>query len=143
MLIQQIMTRDVECVTPQTPVAEAAAMMKNLDVGVLPVSQDGKLAGMVTDRDITIRATAGGSSPQDYTVKDVMTPDVVYVFEDQDIRDAAQIMEVKQVRRLPVLNRNMELVGIVSLGDVATSAPDKSAVGEALGGISTPSEPKR
>lgn len=142
MQVRDIMTPRVETISPREVVADAAAKMKNLDVGSLPVCDGNRLLGMITDRDITVRATSSGVHPHDRRVEEVMTPDVIFCFDDQDVSEAAQIMEVKQVRRLPVLNRNMELVGIVALGDVATRAPDDSFKGEALQGISEPSEPQ-
>ena len=114
--------------------------MKDLDVGALPVCENDKLVGVVTDRDIAVRSVAAGHNPQDDHVQDVMTRGIVYCFDDQDVRDAARIMHEKQVRRLPVLNRNKRLVGIVSLGDLATATGDEALAGHALEGISEPAE---
>jgi CBS domain-containing protein len=142
MQIRDIMTQFVECVGEEDTLETAASKMKDLDVGALPVcGSDGKLAGMITDRDITVRATAAGFNPNDFTVREVMTPDIIYAFEDQDVAEAARIMETKQVRRLPVLNRDKRLVGIVSLGDLATQSPSDALTGGTLAGVSDPSHP--
>ena len=139
MLVKEVMTKGVECARPRDSVADAAGKMKKLDVGALPVCGDNdKLAGMITDRDITVRATADECDPADTCVSDVMTPDIVYCFEDQDVTEAARIMEDKQIRRLVVLNRDKRLVGIVSLGDLAVRTGDDQLSGEALEQISEP-----
>jgi CBS domain-containing protein len=117
--------------------------MKTLDVGPIPVCDGDRIQGMLTDRDITIRATAEGRDPNTTRVREVMTPDVVYCFEDQDVREAAHVMEERQIRRLIVLNRDKRLVGIVSLGDLATQTDDEeldsSELSETLSGVSVPS----
>src|SRR3954467_9998326 len=106
MTIKDIMTPKPECVSPDTTLQEAARKMRDLDVGPLPVcGDDDRLAGMITDRDITIRAVAEGKDPKTATVREAMTEEVVYGFEDQDLDDAARVMEQKQIRRLTVLNR--------------------------------------
>jgi CBS domain-containing protein len=131
MLIKDVMTRHVECVSPEDTVQAAARKMRDLDVGPMPVcGTDGKLAGMLTDRDITVRATADGRAPNECKVQDVMTPQVVYVYEDQDTKEAAQAMQHCQIRRVLVLNRDKKLSGIVSLGDLAIEREPKSALGE-------------
>src|SRR5436309_8664365 len=103
MQVKQVMTRGVECISPTTTVQEAARKMKTLDVGPLPICDNDRLTGMITDRDITVRAVAEGCDPKTTTVKDVMTPDVVYCFEDQDVREATKLMKEHQIRRLVVL----------------------------------------
>jgi CBS domain-containing protein len=144
MRVNEVMTRGAECVKPADSIAHAAQRMKDLDVGALPVCGDSdRLVGMVTDRDITVRATAGASEPSRTTVQDVMTPDIVYVFEDQDVQEAARLMEKHQIRRLVVLNRDKRLVGIVSLGDLAAKAGSKDLSGEALEQVSEPAAPRR
>lgn len=143
MQVKDVMTRGVEVIHPGASVAEAADQMKRLDVGPLPVCDGDRLVGMVTDRDITIRATAGGTDPTTVTVGDVMTPHAIYVFEDEDVRDAARLMEEHQVRRLVVLNRDQRLMGIVSLGDLAVDTHDRQLAGEVLEQVSEPAEPKR
>lgn len=125
MLLREVMTPHVEVIHPNATLKEAAETMRALDVGPVPVCDGDRLQGMLTDRDITIRATAEGRDPNTTRVRDVMTPDVVYCFEDQDVADAAQLMEERQIRRLVVLNRDKRLVGIVSLGDLATQTSDE------------------
>ena len=100
MLLRDVMTRHVEVIHPDATLREAAQKMKTLDVGPVPVCDGERLQGMLTDRDITIRATAEGRDPNTTRVRDVMTPDMVYCFEDQDVREAARIMEERQIRRL-------------------------------------------
>ena len=138
MQLSQIITRNVETIGPQTSVKEAAQRMRSLDVGSLPVCDGRRLLGMVTDRDITIRVTAEGRDAANTPVQEAMTPDVTFVFEDQDVQDAARIMREQQIRRLPVLSRDKQLVGIVALGDVAQTGNDRLA-GDALEQISEPS----
>jgi len=137
MFVKDVMTTGAECVRPANSLVEAARKMKNLDVGPLPVRGDNdRLVGMITDRDITLRAVAESCDPRTTTVKDVMTPDVVYCFEDQDVREAAQLMQEQQVRRLVVLNRDKRLVGIVSLGDLAVETGDEKLAGRTLEHVS-------
>jgi CBS domain-containing protein len=143
MRVNEVMTPGVECVGPDTTIQEAARKMRDLDVGPLPVCDDDRLAGMVTDRDITVRATAEGRDPRTTPVREVMTPDLVYCFEDQDVEEAARLMEAKQVRRLLVLDRGQRLVGIVSLGDLAVKTGDEPRAGEALERVSEPAAPSR
>jgi CBS domain-containing protein len=115
--------------------------MRDLNVGPLPVcGSDDRLAGMITDRDIIVRAVAEGKDPRATPVREIMTPNVVYCFEDQDVHDAAALMEDNQIRRLVVLNHGKRLVGIVSLGDIAVHTADDQfqLAGEALERISEP-----
>jgi CBS domain-containing protein len=132
------MTKGAECVTPENSLQDAARKMRDLDVGPLPVCDNDRLAGMITDRDITIRATADGRDPKATRVRDVMTSAVVYVFDDQDVGDAARLMQEHQVRRLLVLNRDRRLVGIVSLGDLAVESHDERLGGKTLERVSQP-----
>lgn len=143
MRVSEVMTQGVECIGPDATLQEAAAKMKSLDVGPLPVCDNDRLVGMVTDRDITVRATAEGDAPTDVRVRDVMTPGVIYCFEDDPVEDAARLMAAKQVRRLVVLNRDKRMVGIVSLGDLAVKTGDEQLAGNALEGISEPNQPDR
>jgi CBS domain-containing protein len=137
MKIREIMSSDVRCTSPDSTLVEAAGLMKVLDTGVVPVCDDDRLAGILTDRDLAIRSTADGRDPNKTTVREVMSRGVVYIFDDQSLEQAEQLMEKMQIRRLPVLNREKRLVGIVSLGDLAThSQPALS--GQALKGISQP-----
>jgi len=142
MKLKDVMTRNIESVHPDSTLAEAAMKMKEHDVGPLPVCDGEQLAGILTDRDITVRATAGGSNPTQSRVRDVMTSEVIYGFEDQDVEDAVRMMEEKQIRRLVVLNREKKLVGIVSLADLAVDANQQLA-GEVLQRVSEPAEPAR
>jgi len=128
MLVKFIMTLDVEGVSPDTNIQEAARLMRSLDVGSIPVcGENSELVGMLTDRDLAIRATAKGLDPIATKVRDVMTEEVVYCYEDQDVQDAVKMMEALQVRRLIVLNRDNRLTGIVSLGDLAVRANEQNA----------------
>jgi CBS domain-containing protein len=142
MQVKDVMTKGAECVTPSTSLQEAASKMKTLDVGPLPVCEGDQLVGMLTDRDITVRATAEALPPRLGQVRDVMTPDAVYCFEDQDVQEAAGLMQEHQVRRLVVLNRDKRLVGIVSLGDLAVETGDEKLAGETLEQVSEPASPK-
>jgi CBS domain-containing protein len=143
MQLKEIMTPQVEVIHPEAPIQEAAAIMRALDVGSAPVYDGLRLQGMVTDRDITIRATAEGRDPRQTRVREVMTTDVVFCFDDQRVEEAALLMEERQIRRLPILNRNNELVGIVALGDLALEMEDGRRVGQVLEGISEPAQPDR
>jgi CBS domain-containing protein len=136
MKVRDVMSRDVQVASPDQTLRAAAATMKEIDAGILPVGDNDKLVGMLTDRDIAIRGVAEGKGP-DAKVRDAMTSEVKYVFDHEDIEHVAENMAELQVRRLPVVDRDKRLVGIVSLGDLATeaSAP-KSA--RALHGISQP-----
>jgi CBS domain-containing protein len=133
------MTPGAECVRPSNSLQQAAQKMKTLDVGPLPVcGEHDRLVGMITDRDITVRAVAEACDPRTTTVKDVMTPDVVYCFDDQDMQEAAGLMKEHQIRRLVVLNRDKRLVGIVSLGDLAVETGDERLAGKTLEQVSLP-----
>jgi CBS domain-containing protein len=134
MKVSDIMTRDVCLASPSQKLREVAAEMEKNDIGVLPVGENNRLVGMITDRDIAVRGISRGLGP-DAPVRDVMSSQVRYCFEDEDIEDLAQNMADEQIRRLPVLNSEKRLVGIVSLGDLAVSQDSES--GEmALSGIS-------
>lgn len=136
MLVQEAMTPDVRIVRPDQTIRDAARLMAEIDAGLLPVADGDRIIGMVTDRDIAVRAVAEGKSPKT-KVRDVMTRDVKYCFADEDIDDVAGNMATIQVRRLPVMNREKRLVGIIALADiVATAGP--SPGGRALEGISVP-----
>ncbi|RPI34582.1 MAG: CBS domain-containing protein [Chloroflexota bacterium] len=143
MELKDIMTRNVEVLPPNATVQEAARVMKDLDVGAVPVCDGERLLGIVTDRDITIRSTAAGLDPTSTSVVETMTPQILYCYEDQSVKEAAQIMGANQIRRLPVLNREKKLVGIVSLGDLSVDAGRDKLTGQTLEDISKPSEPER
>lgn len=146
MQIREVMTQGAEVVHLDAPATEAAAKMRELDVGSLPVCDGDKLEGVITDRDITIRLVAEGLDPSVIKVSDIMTPGVTYCFDDQTIEEASMIMEAHQIRRLPILNREKQLIGILSLGDLAIrteGTEDQQLADEALKDISEPSEPNR
>jgi len=136
MRVSEAMTRDVRLAKPDDTIEEAAHIMAELDVGSLPVSDNDRLVGMITDRDIAVRAVAKGLGP-DCPVGDVMTREIRYCFEDEDTDDIAHNMADQQIRRLPVVSREKRLVGILSLGDIAFT-DGKDPAGEALTGISRP-----
>lgn len=131
------MTPHAQCISPDACLADAAQRMRELDVGALPICDNDRLAGIVTDRDLAIRGVAEGRDPRSTPVRAVMSPHLAYIFDDQEIEEAARLMEVKQIRRLPVLNRAKRLVGIVSLGDIAVET-GVTLSGEALKEISQP-----
>jgi CBS domain-containing protein len=137
MKVSDCMTRDVRISAPQQTIRDAAKLMAELDVGILPVGENDRLIGMVTDRDIAIRGVARGCSP-DAPVREVMTDDVKYCFMDQSIEEVSHNMGDIQVRRLPVVDRNKRLVGIVSLSDIANGDGAVEQAGEALRDISQP-----
>ena len=138
MNIAEVMTRDVRIANPQQSINEAARIMAEIDAGVLPVGENDRLTGMITDRDITVRAVAAGKGPNT-PVSEVMTQELKYCFEDDEIADVAQNMANLQVRRLCVLNRDKRLVGIVSLGDIAVAMGPEPA-GAAVEAISQPTD---
>lgn len=133
MIISEVMTRDVKVASPEDTLQCVARVMEAEDFGSLPVAENERLVGMLTDRDIAIRAVARGMAPQDSRVREVMSTKVRYVYDDESVRDVAKVMGDLHVRRLPVLNRAKRLVGIVSLGDLALSKP--TSAGDALQSI--------
>lgn len=136
MRISEAMTRDPKIASPDQTIQEVAGIMLDIDAGVMPVGENDRLVGMITDRDIAVRAIAQGKGPQT-PVREVMTEDVKYCCEDEDLDEVARNMADQQVRRLPVLNRDKRLVGILSLGDMAVTQDSRTA-GETLSGISEP-----
>jgi CBS domain-containing protein len=137
MLIKDIMTKNVRTIAPGTTLREAARLMAAEDCGILPVANDDRLIGMVSDRDIALRAVAQSKDPDTCTVGEIMTDGVKYLFDDETIEDLARNLGDLQVRRLPVINREKRLVGIVSLGDLATKS-DGVAAATALRSVSAP-----
>jgi CBS domain-containing protein len=136
MQVRDAMSGDVRIANPNQTIRDAALLMAKIDAGILPVGENDRLVGMITDRDIAVRAIALGKGP-DTPVREVMTEDVKYCFEEDDVDEVAQNMADIKVRRLPVLNESKRLVGIISLGDLAlVDGPDNA--GEALCGISEP-----
>lgn len=122
MLVREVMTPQVELMNPNTLLKQAACALRDRDVGVLPVGENDRLVGMLTDRDIAVRAVAAGKHPDNTTVGECMTPSVLYCYEDDSVAEVANNMAKNQIRRLPVVNRDKRLVGIVSLADLAQSA---------------------
>lgn len=138
MKINECMTRDVRIVDPTETLQEAARAMADIDAGFLPVRENDRLIGIITDRDIAIRAVGTGRGP-DARIREVMSQEVRYCFDDEDIDDVLQNMAEQQIRRLPVVDRNKRLVGIVSISDLAASAGAALSGGEALCEIARPS----
>ena len=137
MKVSEAMSREVQLARPDQPICDAAKAMAAIDAGALPVQENDRLVGMITDRDIAVRAVAERKGP-DTPVREVMTADIKYCYDDEDLEHVAKNMAELQVRRLPVVNRDKRLVGIVALGDVALSE-GKKAAGKAVKGISKPS----
>jgi CBS domain-containing protein len=138
MKVSEAMTRDVRVASPSETIRQAAQMMAELDAGVLPVGDNDRLVGMITDRDIAVRAVAAGKSP-DTPIREVMSSeDVCYCFDDQEIEEVASNMAKIKVRRLPVVSREKRLVGILSLGDISQAGNQDQPAAEALCGISEP-----
>ena len=136
MQISQVMSDDVRISNPNHSIRDAAAVMAEIDAGVLPVGQNDRLVGVITDRDIAIRAVAAGKGP-DTPVGEIMSKEVLYCFDDDDVGKVAQSMADAKLRRMPVVNRKKRLVGIIALGDIARrNMGDGTA--EALGLISRP-----
>ena len=133
MRVSEAMTRDVRVANPNQSIRDVAKIMAEIDAGVVPVGENDRLVGMITDRDIAIRAVAAGKGP-DTPVRDVMTQEVKYCFDDDEVDNVAKNMADIQVRRLPVVNRDKRLVGILSLGDLALK--EKKAATKAVAGVS-------
>jgi len=136
MKVSKIMSRDVTLLNPDQTICVAASLMAEIDAGALPVGENDRLVGMITDRDIAIRAVAQGRSAET-KVADVMSKEVLYCFDTDEIDDVARNMGKARVRRLPVVNRDKRLVGIVSLGDLARS-DDATNIGQTVTRVSTP-----
>ena len=143
MQVKEIMTCTVETINAEASLVETAQKMKTLQVGALPIWENEELVGMVTDRDITIRAVAEEKNLSSTSVKEIMTADVYCCFEDDDIQEAANLMEEKSVHRLLVLNSNNEPIGFVSLSDFAVKSHDEQLTCEVLEKISEPACPHR
>lgn len=136
MKVNQIMTKDVECISPDATLKEAASRMKSLNIGFLPVCDKDQPVGVITDRDLTIRALAEGRDVKKTKAKDVMTEDVFYCFDDQEAEECASYMSEKEVRRILILNRDNKLVGVISLGDLAQAKIEEKVAAETLRNIS-------
>ena len=136
--LKDLMSPNVKVISPEMSIRDAATQMLEGDFGMLPVGENDQMIGTITDRDIAIRAVAEGKDSST-KVRDVMTEGIVWVFEDESVEDAAKIMSQRQVRRLPVVDRNKRLVGIVALGDFAVESSEIRPAAEALSEISKPS----
>jgi CBS domain-containing protein len=140
--IQDVMTRDVQCISPEDSVRKAAQMMDQFNIGSIPVVDGEKLVGMITDRDITIRSTAAGNAPETTRVGDIMSTEVRTCKSSQSVEEVLAEMGNVQIRRVPVVDQaSHNLVGIVSLGDMATK--QSKGIEQALEEISAPSDPDR
>ena len=140
--IHEVMTERPRCVTPDTTVSEAARLMETEDIGALPILDGDQLIGMVTDRDIVVRAVAHGKDPKGMPVREVASDDPITLHPDDDLSDALRLMASHQVRRLPVVDEDTRLVGIVAQADIASEAREK-AVGEMVEDISrSPTGPR-
>jgi CBS domain-containing protein len=135
--LKDVMSRDVKMVTPETTIREAAQQMRDGDFGMLPVAENDRMIGAISDRDIAIRAIADDKGPTT-AVREVMSEGICWAYEDDSVEQGATIMSERQVRRLPIVNRDKRLVGIVSLGDFAVDSADIEPAAEALSGISQP-----
>jgi len=141
MRVRDVMS-DYPLIIPEgTSVEYAAGMMRDNHIGFIPIGSKEDVAGVITDRDIAIRVTADCKDPKHTFVQDVMTRDGAYCFEDQDIEEAARIMGEKKIRRLPVLNREEQVVGVITMGDLATNCDNVELAGKVLESISTPALP--
>jgi CBS domain-containing protein len=136
MQVRDVMTSGVECIAPDMSLHDAAERMKTMDVGFLPICQNDRLTGTITDRDIVIRAVAEGHDPKKTRAQDIMSKDVFYCFEDESVEDCADYMREKDVKRLLILNRNKRLVGVVSIGDLSKVNGAQEVVGDTLKDIS-------
>ena len=136
MKVSDAMSRDVQIASPKQSIRDAARIMAKIDAGALPVGENDRLVGVITDRDIAIRAVAEGKAPTT-KIRDVMSQEVLYCFDDQDLEEVAQNMGEMKIRRLPVVNRDKRLVGIISLGDLARKE-DAGTTGHAISEISEP-----
>jgi|SRR5947208_11739284 len=133
MKVREIMTTNVECLSPDAGVTELANKMKTLDVGFIAVCENDRLVGTVTDRDIVIRCIAGGKNVSTCKATDIMSKDIFWCFDDDDVKDVARRMSEKEVRRMLILNKDKRLVGVVSIGDIAKVEEKES--GKALKNI--------
>ena len=138
MKVHDVMTPHAECIAANEPIQAAAQKMKSFDVGALPVCENDRLIGMITDRDIVVRSVCEACDAKSTKVIDVMTPHIVHCWDDQDIEDAAALMREKKVRRLAVLDREKRLVGVVSLGDLAVETDDEHLAWETLERVCEP-----
>jgi CBS domain-containing protein len=135
MKVKNAMHKNAEWVSPETPIAQIAKKMKDLDIGSLPVGENDRLIGMVTDRDIACRGVADGRDVSNVTARDVMSKGIVYCNDTEDLDDAVRLMETKKIRRLPVIDEKKRMVGMLSLGDVSHAASHEMS-GEVIAAVS-------
>jgi CBS domain-containing protein len=135
MKVKNAMHKNAEWVSPETPITQIAKKMKDLDIGSLPVGENDRLIGMVTDRDIACRGVANGKDVSKLTARDVMSKGIVYCTDTEDLDDAVRLMETKKIRRLPVINEQKRMVGMLSLGDVSHAA-SREMSGEVIAAVS-------
>jgi len=135
--VREIMSRDVQVISPQDTLAEAARRMRDGNFGMMPVGENDRMVGAISDRDIAVRAVARGLGP-DSKVREVMSTGICWAYDDDPVSRAADIMSANQIRRLPIVNHDKRLVGIVALGDIAIEDPIREPAAEALGAISEP-----
>ena len=138
MKLKDILTKNPEVIRPDAMICEAGRLMKECDIGMLPLCNGDRLVGAITDRDLAVRAVADGYDPLKTKVSDVMTPGICWCFEDQSLEEVARLMEEKKIRRIAVVNRNKRLVGIASLGDFALRSKDEHLTEELLECVSQP-----
>jgi CBS domain-containing protein len=136
--LKDLMSRDVQVISPDAPIKEAALQMRKGNFGMMPVGENDRMIGAISDRDIAIRAVADGKDANT-KVREVMSKTIVWAYEDDSVDDAVKLMSERQIRRLPIVNKEKRLVGIVALGDLAVVKSDIKAAGEALSKISKPS----
>lgn len=136
--LKDVMSRDVMVISPDMTITEAARKMSDGDFGMMPVGENDRMIGTISDRDIAIRAVAEGKAPTT-KVREIMTEGVFWAYDDETVEHAAKLMSEHQVRRLPVVNRDKRLVGIVALGDFAVDSSEIKPAAEALSKISAPS----
>jgi CBS domain-containing protein len=135
--VKDVMSPDVQVINPEATIREAAQKMREGDFGMMPVAENDRMIGAISDRDIAVRAIAEGKGP-DTKVRDVMSQGITWAYEDDSIEHAAEIMSEHQIRRLPIVSREKRLVGIVALGDFAVESSDLEPAAEALAEISQP-----
>jgi CBS domain-containing protein len=132
MNVKDVVSKHAECISPTASLQTAVQQMRDLDVGLLPVCEYDRIVGIITDRDIIVRGVCQGYDPKTTTVSEIMTPEIVFCFEDQDVQEAARLMRNRQIRRLAVLSRNLRFIGIISLGDLAVEFGDEHLALETL-----------
>lgn len=138
MKIKEIMTRELATIPPDATIRAASQLMRDRDVGMLPVIDRGRLLGLLTDRDIVIRAIADNLDTKKIPVREIMTTELFYCYEYEDVADAVECMQRKQIRRLLILNRTKRLVGVLSIGDLAVDTGDRQLAGQVLKKVSQP-----